>query len=68
MARASEEGESKLDTKFSKLTGVDKGIKVFAYVILGLFMATIIFPVIYIILALTFGYSMIVAETALLRS
>ena len=40
-----------MDTKFSKLTGVDKGIKVFAYVILGLFMATIIFPVIYIILA-----------------
>ena len=40
-----------MDTKFSKLTGVDKGIKVFAYVILGLFMAAIIFPVIYIILA-----------------
>ena len=40
-----------MDTKFSKLTGVDKGIMVFAYVILGLFMVAIIFPVIYIILA-----------------
>ena len=40
-----------MDTKFSKLTGADKGIMVFAYVLLGLFMATIIFPVIYIILA-----------------
>ena len=51
MARASEEGGSKLDTKFSKLTGADKGIMVFAYVILGLFMAAIILPVVYIILA-----------------
>ena len=32
-----------MDTKFSKLTAADKGIMVFAYVILGLFMATIIF-------------------------
>ena len=39
-----------MDTKFSKLAGVDKGIMVFAYVILGLFMVAIIFPVIYIIL------------------
>ena len=36
-----------MDTKFSKLTGIDKGIMVFAYVILGLFLAAIIFPVIY---------------------
>ena len=43
MARASEEGGSKLDTKFSKLTAADKGIMVFAYVILGLFMVAIIF-------------------------
>ena len=40
-----------MDTKFSKLTGADKGIMVFAYVILGLFMAAIILPVVYIILA-----------------
>ena len=40
-----------MDTKFSKLTAADKGIMVFAYVILGLFMVAIIFPVIYIILA-----------------
>lgn len=37
--------------EFKKLTGVDKGIMIFAYVILGLFMAAIILPVIYIILA-----------------
>lgn len=37
--------------EFKKLTGVDKGIMIFAYVVLGLFMAAIILPVIYIILA-----------------
>lgn len=37
--------------EFKKLTGADKGIMIFAYVILGLFMAAIILPVIYIILA-----------------
>lgn len=40
-----------MDEKFSKLTGGDKAIMVFAYVVLGLFMAAIIFPIIYIILA-----------------
>ena len=40
-----------MDTKFSKLTGADKGIMIFAYVILGLFVAAIILPVVYIILA-----------------
>ena len=37
--------------EFKKLTGIDKGIMIFAYVVLGLFMAAIILPVIYIILA-----------------
>ena len=45
-----------MDTKFSKLTAADKGIMVFAYVILGLFMATIIFPVVYIILSISFWH------------
>lgn len=40
-----------MDTKFSKLTGSDKAIMIFAYTILGLFMAAIIVPIIYIILA-----------------
>lgn len=40
-----------METKFSKLTGADKGIMIFAYVILGLFVAVIILPVVYIILA-----------------
>ena len=40
-----------MDTKFSRLTGSDKAIMIFAYAILGLFMAAIILPVIYIILA-----------------
>ena len=40
-----------MDTKFSRLTGSDKAIMIFAYTILGLFMAAIILPVIYIILA-----------------
>ena len=40
-----------METKFSKLTGADKGIMIFAYVILGLFVAAIILPVVYIILA-----------------
>ena len=40
-----------MNTKFSRLTGSDKAIMVFAYTILGLFMAAIILPVIYIILA-----------------
>ena len=40
-----------MNTKFSRLTGSDKAIMIFAYTILGLFMAAIILPVIYIILA-----------------
>lgn len=40
-----------MDMKFSKLTGSDKVILIFAYIVLGLFMAAIILPVIYIILA-----------------
>ena len=40
-----------MNTKFSRLTGSDKAIMSFAYTILGLFMAAIILPVIYIILA-----------------
>ena len=40
-----------MDTKFSRLTGSDKAIMIFAYTVLGLFMAAIILPVIYIILA-----------------
>ena len=40
-----------MTTKFSRLTGSDKAIMIFAYTILGLFMAAIILPVIYIILA-----------------
>ena len=40
-----------MDTKFSRLTGSDKAIMIFAYTILGLFMAAIILPVVYIILA-----------------
>lgn len=40
-----------MDTKFSKMTGWDKAIMIFAYTVLGLFMAAIILPVIYIILA-----------------
>lgn len=38
-----------MNTKFSRLTGADKAIMIFAYTILGLFMAAIILPVIYII-------------------
>ena len=40
-----------MNTKFSRLTGPDKAIMIFAYPILGLFMAAIILPVVYIILA-----------------
>lgn len=40
-----------MNTKFSRLSGADKAIMVFAYTVLGLFMAAIILPVIYIILA-----------------
>lgn len=40
-----------MDTKFSRLTGADKAIMIFAYTVLGLFMAAIILPVVYIILA-----------------
>ena len=40
-----------MNTKFSRLSGSDKAIMIFAYTILGLFMAAIILPVIYIILA-----------------
>lgn len=40
-----------MNTKFSRLTGYDKAIMIFAYTILGLFMAAIILPVVYIILA-----------------
>jgi len=40
-----------MNTKFSRLPRSDKAIMVFAYTILGLFMAAIILPVIYIILA-----------------
>ena len=40
-----------MNTKFSRLTGSDKAIMIFAYTILGLFRAAIILPVIYIILA-----------------
>ena len=40
-----------MNTKFSRLSGSDKAIMVFAYTVLGLFMAAIILPVIYIILA-----------------
>lgn len=40
-----------MNTKFSRLTGPDKAIMIFAYTILGLFMAAIILPVVYIILA-----------------
>lgn len=40
-----------MNTKFSKMTGWDKAIMIFAYTVLGLFMAAIILPVIYIILA-----------------
>ena len=40
-----------MNTKFSRLSGGDKAIMAFAYTILGLFMAAIILPVVYIILA-----------------
>ena len=40
-----------MNTKFSRLSGGDKVIMAFAYTILGLFMAAIILPVVYIILA-----------------
>ena len=40
-----------MNTKFSRLAGSDKAIMIFAYTILGLFMAAIILPVVYIILA-----------------
>ena len=40
-----------MNTKFSRLSGGDKVIMAFAYIILGLFMAAIIMPVVYIILA-----------------
>lgn len=40
-----------METTFSKLTKGDKMIMVFAYTVLGLFMAAIILPVIYIVLA-----------------
>lgn len=40
-----------MNTKFSRLPRSDKAIMVFAYTILGLFMAAIILPVVYIILA-----------------
>lgn len=40
-----------MNTKFSRLSGSDKAIMIFAYTILGLFMAAIILPVVYIILA-----------------
>ncbi len=40
-----------MNTKFSRLSGADKAIMVFAHTVLGLFMAAIILPVIYIILA-----------------
>lgn len=40
-----------MNTKFSRLPKSDKAIMVFAYTILGLFMAAIILPVVYIILA-----------------
>ena len=40
-----------MNTKFSRLTGYDKAIMIFTYTILGLFMAAIILPVVYIILA-----------------
>ena len=40
-----------MNTKFSRLPGSDKAIMIFAYAILGLFMAAIILPVVYIILA-----------------
>ena len=40
-----------MNTKFSRLSGADKAIMVFAYTVLGLFMAAIILPVIYIILS-----------------
>ena len=40
-----------MNTKFSRLSGGDKVIMAFAYPILGLFMAAIILPVVYIILA-----------------
>ena len=40
-----------MEEKFSRLSKGDKVIMVFAYVVLGLFMAAIILPVVYIILA-----------------
>ena len=40
-----------MNTKFSRLSGGDKVIMAFAYTILGLFMAALILPVVYIILA-----------------
>lgn len=40
-----------METKFSRLPKSDKAIMIFAYTILGLFMAAIILPVVYIILA-----------------
>ena len=40
-----------MNTKFSRLSGSDKAIMIFAYTILGLFMVAIILPVVYIILA-----------------
>ena len=40
-----------MNTKFSRLPGSDKAIMIFAYTILGLFMAAIILPMVYIILA-----------------
>lgn len=40
-----------METKFTKLTGIDKVIMTVAYLILGAFLVAIILPVIYIILA-----------------
>ena len=40
-----------MNTKFSKLCGVDKAIMVFSYTVLWLFVAVIIVPMVYIILA-----------------
>lgn len=40
-----------MDTKFKKLCKTDKAIMVFSYTVLGLFMAAIIVPMVYIILA-----------------
>ena len=40
-----------METKFSKMAGIDKAIMVFVYVILFAFMAAIIVPMVYIVLA-----------------